>query len=70
MNEIIFIIEDDPESGFNAQALGYPIFTQGRNHEELKVNIIDAVKCHFENEDKIPKIIRLHFVKEEILSNV
>ena len=68
MSEIIFMIEEDLESGFSANALGYPIFTQGSSKEELKENILDAVKCHFDNEEEIPKIIRLHFVKGEILT--
>ncbi len=66
-NEIIFLIENDPEGGYNAQALGYSIFTEGETAEELKKNIIDALKCHFDNESDIPRIIRLHFVREDIL---
>jgi predicted RNase H-like HicB family nuclease len=48
MNEIIFLIEDDPEGGYNAQALGCSIFTQGETVEELKENIMDALRCHFD----------------------
>jgi predicted RNase H-like HicB family nuclease len=48
MNEIIFMIEDDPDGGYNAQALGYSIFTQGETVEELKENIMDALRCHFD----------------------
>jgi len=66
--EIIFLIEEDPEGGFNAQALGESIFTQGETTEELKENIKDALRCHFDNVTDIPKIIRLHFVKEDILT--
>jgi len=70
MNEIIFLIEDDPEGGYNAQALGYSIFTQGETVEELKENIMDALRCHFDAMQEIPRIVRLHFVKEEILNYV
>ena len=70
MNEIIFLIEDDPEGGYNAQALGYSIFTQGETVEELKENIMDALRCHFDERSHIPRIVRLHFVKEEILNYV
>ena len=66
-NEIIFYIEDSMEGGFEARALGYSIFTEGDNVDELKTNIIDAVKCHFEPEN-LPSVISLHFVKEEALS--
>lgn len=68
IKEIIFLIEEDPEGGFNAQALGESIFTQGETPEELKENIKDALRCHFDNLTDIPKIIRLHFVKEDILT--
>ena len=66
MKEIIFLIEEDPDGGYNAEGLGYSIFTEGETEEELKENILDALKCHFDNEKDIPKVIRLHFVKEEV----
>jgi len=68
--EIIFLVEEDVEGGYIAKSIGYSIFTEGENLEELKKNILDAVKCHFEKEEDIPKIIRLHIVKEEIIENV
>ena len=68
MKEIIFLIEEDPDGGYNAEGLGYSIFTQGETTEELKENILDALRCHFDNEKDIPKIIRLHFVREEVLT--
>jgi predicted RNase H-like HicB family nuclease len=68
VKEIIFLIEEDPEGGYNAQALGESIFTQGETTEELKENIKDALRCHFDDINNIPKIIRLHFVREDILT--
>lgn len=68
MKEMLFLLEEDVKGGYNAQAAGYHIFTQGDTIEEVKKNIRDALKCHFENEDDIPKIIRLHLVKEEVFS--
>lgn len=68
MKEIIFVLEEDIEGGYNACALGQSIITQGINLEEVKKNIRDALKCHFDNEEEIPKIIRLHMVREEIFS--
>ncbi|MEA3223608.1 MAG: 2-oxoisovalerate dehydrogenase [Thermodesulfobacteriota bacterium] len=64
MKEINFVVEEDPEGGYNAQALGHSIFTQGGSLDELKENVKNALKCHF---DKIeaPLFIRLHIVKEE-----
>lgn len=68
MNELIFLIEDAPEGGFTAKALGECIYTEGDTLDDLKTQIKDAVICHFEDESKRPKILRLHYVKEEILS--
>lgn len=67
MNELIFLVEEAPEGGFTARALGQSIFTEADTMEALKDNILDAVRCHFENGDG-PKIIRLHHVREEILT--
>jgi hypothetical protein len=67
MNEIIFLVEDAPEGGYTARALGESIFTEADNLEALRANIREAVDCHFEPEEK-PKLIRLHYVSEEVLA--
>ncbi len=67
MNEIIFLVEDAVEGGFTAKALGESIFTEGDTIVEIRANIREAVDCHFEPENK-PKVIRLHFVSEEVLA--
>lgn len=66
MNEIIFLIEEAPEGGYTARALGESIFTEGETLEEMKHNIKEAVDCHFDD-DKKPKVIRLHTIKEEVI---
>jgi len=48
MKEIIFILEEDLDGGYNANALGFSIFAQGETIDELKLNIRDAIKCHFD----------------------
>ncbi len=68
MNELIFLVEDAPEGGFTARALGRSIFTEADSLEELRANVRDAVSCHFD-EGHAPKLIRLHFVREEVLAN-
>lgn len=68
MKEIIFMVEADPEGGYNADALGYSIITQGESLAELKNNIKDAIRCHFEDDKDIPQIIRLHMVTEEVFA--
>jgi hypothetical protein len=64
--EIIFSVQESPEGGYEARALGFPIFTQADSLDELKIMVRDAVSCHFEN-DKKPEIIRLHIVKDEVI---
>ena len=66
-NEIIFVVEESLDGGYEAKALGHSIFTQAETMEELKKVVKDAIRCHFE-EDAMPRIIRLHQVKEEVLS--
>ncbi|MGI8883230.1 MAG: type II toxin-antitoxin system HicB family antitoxin [Pyrinomonadaceae bacterium] len=60
-------MENADEGGFTARAPGESIFTEGDDLEDLRANIRDAVNCHFETEEK-PKIIRLHFVREEVFA--
>jgi len=67
MNELIFMIEESLEGGFTARALGESIFTEAETLEELRQQVRDAVRCHFD-EGKAPKVIRLHFVREEVLA--
>jgi len=65
-SEIIFSVEESPEGGYEARALGHPIFTQADSIEELRTMLRDAVACHF-TEDAKPKVIRLHMVKDEVI---
>ncbi len=65
-SEIIFAVEESPEGGYEAQALGHAIFTQADTLEELKTMIRDVVSCHFEDGEK-PSVIRLHTVKDEVI---
>ncbi|MBI2850113.1 MAG: 2-oxoisovalerate dehydrogenase [Chloroflexi bacterium] len=64
--EIIFLVEEDVEGGFTARALDHAIFTEADTLEELKTMAQDAVRCHFDKEE-MPAIIRLHFVKDEVI---
>ncbi len=68
MSEIIFEVQEAEEGGFWARALGYSIFTQGEDWDELRTMVRDAVACHFEKAAEQPKIIRLHFVRDEVLA--
>ena len=69
MSEIIFEVrEDEVDGGFNASALGYGIHTQGRDMEELRAIVREAVDCYFDETMDAPKIIRLHLVHDEVLA--
>ena len=65
MDEIIFMVKESDEGGYEASALGHSIFTEAENWNELKENVKDAVVCHFD--DAAGYIVRLHFVKDEVL---
>jgi hypothetical protein len=66
-SEIIFSVQESPEGGYEARALGHAIFTQADNMEELKRNVREAVQCHFDD-GKSPSVIRLHMVRDEVIS--
>ena len=66
-SEIVFAVEESPEGGFEAQALGFDIFTQADSMAELREMVRDAVSCHFEEHDR-PRVIRLHVVKDEVIA--
>ena len=67
MNEIVFSVEAAPEGGYSARALGHSIFTEAESEDELRKKVRDAVQCHFD-EGKRPAVIRLHFVRDEVLA--
>lgn len=65
--EIIFIVEESVDGGYEAKALGYSIYTEAEDLGKLKDAVKDAVRCHFE-EAELPHIIRLHLVKDEMVT--
>jgi hypothetical protein len=67
MNELIFLVEEAPEGGYTARALGESIFTEANDVTTLEESIRDAVRCHFD-EGAIPRIVRLHFTREEVIT--
>jgi predicted RNase H-like HicB family nuclease len=67
-SEIIFEVSDAEEGGYCASALGFGINTQGETVEELRTMVRDAVECYFDDPAQAPKIIRLHFVRDEVMA--
>jgi hypothetical protein len=67
MSEIIFLVEEADEGGFTARAVNEAIFTEADDLDELRRNVREAVECHFDD-GHAPRVIRLHIVREEILT--
>ncbi len=65
--EIIFVVSESPEGGFEARALGHSVYTEADSMDELREQVRDAVNVHFEDGER-PRIIRLHVVREEVLA--
>ena len=68
MNELTFIVEQEADGGFVAHAVGQGIFTQADTRQELDEMVRDAVRCHFDSPQEMPKTIRLHFIHDEVLA--
>ncbi|GAX40644.1 hypothetical protein NIES4075_16100 [Tolypothrix sp. NIES-4075] len=69
MIEIVFLVEDDPDGGYTARALGESIFTQADDLKTLREMVRDSVHCHYTDEQTRPKLIRLHIVRDEVIAS-
>ncbi len=67
MTEILFTVDEAPEGGLTARAVGHSIFTEADTLDELRDNVREAVECHFDS-GQTPKLIRLHIVRDEVLT--
>ena len=65
--ELIFEIRDAEEGGFYARALGHGIFTEADSWDELRANVIEAVSLHFEDATNRPRLVQMHYVKDELI---
>jgi hypothetical protein len=65
--ELIFEVRDAEEGGFCARALGCAIFTEAETWEALRANVLEATSVHFEDEVERPRLVRLHYVRDELL---
>jgi len=66
-NEIIFTVVESLDGGYEAQAVGYSIYTQCDEYGELPSVLRDAIKCHFDPSE-MPALIRIHLVKDEVVA--
>lgn len=67
MTEIVFVVEEAPEGGYTARAVGASIFTEADTLDSLRASVREAVACHFD-EGTGPRVIRLHVVRDELLA--
>ena len=67
MTDLVFEAVQDADGGFCAECLTENIFTQADTWDELLTNVIDATTA-FIFDDPGPRRIRLHLVKDEVLS--
>ena len=66
-SEIIFAVEEAPEGGFVARALGHSVFTEADNLEALRAARARCGPLSFRR-CRPAKVIRLHFVREEVFA--
>jgi predicted RNase H-like HicB family nuclease len=66
--EIIFEVTEDADGGYNASALGFGIHTQADTVDALRAAVRDAVATYFDDPTQAPRIIRLHYVRDEVMA--
>ena len=66
-SELIFEIRDAEEGGFYARALGHGIFTEADSWDELRASVLEAVSLHFEDATNRPRLVQMHYVKDELI---
>ena len=67
MAELVFEVVQESDGGYCAECLTENIFTEGDTWEELRRNVIEATAAFFFDQPQ-PERIRLHLVRDEILS--
>lgn len=65
--ELIFEIRDSEEGGYHARALGHSIFTNADTWDNLRANLLEAVSLHFEDAAIRPRLVQMHYVKDELI---
>ncbi len=65
--ELIFEVRDAEEGGFHARALGQAIFTEAETWQELRSNVLEATALHFEDARVRPRLVQLHYVRDELI---
>ena len=63
----MFVVQEAPEGGYVARALGEAIFTEADDMDSLREMIRDAVRCQFDDDTR-PAVVRLHLVHDELIA--
>ncbi len=67
MDELVFEVTQESDGGFVAECLTEAIFTQADSWDELRLNAREAVEA-FYSDSEGPSSIRLHLVRDEVLT--
>ena len=67
MDELVFEVVQDADGGYCAECLTESIFTQADSWDQLRRNVLEAVGA-FYFDRSAPARVRLHLVRDEILS--
>jgi len=68
MSELVFEVTQEEDGGFCAECLSEEIFTQGDTWEDLRKNAREAVSGYYFDQPSSPRHIRLHLVRDELLT--
>jgi hypothetical protein len=67
MDELVFEVTQEGDGGYVAECIGDDIFTQADSWEQLRDNVVEAVRAfHFDSTP--PKQVHLRFVRDEVLT--
>ncbi|HUT33728.1 MAG TPA: 2-phospho-L-lactate guanylyltransferase [Planctomycetota bacterium] len=67
MDELVFDITQESDGGYVAECLNQDIITQADTWDELRANVLEAVRA-FYFDSTPPARLRLHLVRDEVLS--
>lgn len=68
MNELVFEVTGESDGGFCAECLTENIFTQADSWEDLRRNVWESVQIYFFDQPQPSRRIRLHLVRDEVLT--
>lgn len=64
MTELHFVVVKAPDGGYVARAMGVDIFTEADDMQSLRSQVLDAVRCHFED-GRAPSLVKLFIDPED-----